>query len=128
MFEKVSRSLKYDSNFFFVHKHIYMDTTTDHFTPLALRMRGKKLCQDAYQHLMLHPYITVICLSRRMVQIGQERLEAVLYCGAGSSGGKNVGGAISSRWWNTALAVSPGGLPNLATFFCPLALEVYSKC
>ena len=43
MFEKV---LKYDSNFFFVHKHIYniyiyMDTTTDHFTPLALRVRGK---------------------------------------------------------------------------------------
>ena len=34
----VSRSLKYDSNFFFVHKH--MDTTTDHFTPLALRVRG----------------------------------------------------------------------------------------
>ena len=45
MFEKVSRSLKYDSNFFFVHKHIYiyiyMDTTTDHFTPLALRVWGK---------------------------------------------------------------------------------------
>ena len=42
MFEKVSRSLKYDSNTFFIHKHIYicMDTTTDHFTPLALRVRG----------------------------------------------------------------------------------------
>ena len=42
MFEKVSRSLKYDSNIFFVHKHIYiyMDTTTDHFTQLALRVRG----------------------------------------------------------------------------------------
>ena len=26
MFEKVSRSLKYDSNFFFVHKHIYGST------------------------------------------------------------------------------------------------------
>ena len=24
MFEKVSRSLKYDSNFFFVHRHIYI--------------------------------------------------------------------------------------------------------
>ena len=24
MFEKVSRSLKYDSNIFFVHKHIYI--------------------------------------------------------------------------------------------------------
>ena len=24
MFEKVSRSLKYDSNYFFVHKHIYI--------------------------------------------------------------------------------------------------------
>ena len=44
MFEKVSRSLKYDSNIFFVYKHIYiyMDTTVDHFTPLALRVRGKK--------------------------------------------------------------------------------------
>ena len=55
-----------------------MDTTTDHFTPLALRVRGKKygnkgwafdypvsaiwnqflFCQDACQCLMLHPYIT----------------------------------------------------------------------
>ena len=46
MFEKVSRSLKYDSNIFFVHKHIYIhiyvDTTTDHFTPLMLRVRGNK--------------------------------------------------------------------------------------
>ena len=44
MFEKVSRSVKYDSNIFFVHKriYIYMDTTTDYFTPLALRVRGKK--------------------------------------------------------------------------------------
>ena len=42
MFEKVNRSLKYDSNIFFVHKHIYMDTTTDHFTPLALRVWGNK--------------------------------------------------------------------------------------
>ena len=44
MFEKVSRSLKYDSNFFFDHRHIYiyMDTTVDHFTPLALRVRGNK--------------------------------------------------------------------------------------
>ena len=36
-FEKVSRSLKYDSNIFFDHRHIYiyiyMDTTVDHFTP-----------------------------------------------------------------------------------------------
>ena len=38
MFDKVSRSLKYDSNIFFVHKH--MDTTTDHFTQLALHVRG----------------------------------------------------------------------------------------
>ena len=38
--EKVSRSLKYDSNIFFVHQHIAMDTTVDHFTPLALRVRG----------------------------------------------------------------------------------------
>ena len=45
----VSRSLKYDSNFFlstnihYVYTIIYyMDTTTDHFTPLALRVRGNK--------------------------------------------------------------------------------------
>ena len=44
MFEKVSRSLKYESKFFFDHRHIYiyiyMDTTVDHFTPLVLRVRG----------------------------------------------------------------------------------------
>ena len=42
-FEKVSQSLKYDSKFFLVHKHIniYMDTNPDHFTPLELRVRGK---------------------------------------------------------------------------------------
>ena len=28
MFEKVSRSLKYDSNIFFVHKHIYAKYST----------------------------------------------------------------------------------------------------
>ena len=44
MFEKVSRSLKYDSNIFIVHKHIYyMDTTVDHFTPLALCVRGNNM-------------------------------------------------------------------------------------
>ena len=55
-----------------------MDTTTDHFTPLALRVRGKNketrdelqlpaiLCQDAYQRLMLHPYITA---SRTIINI-----------------------------------------------------------
>ena len=44
-FKKVSQSLKYDS-IFFVRKHIniyymYMDTNTDHFTSLALLVRGK---------------------------------------------------------------------------------------
>ena len=55
-----------------------MDTTTDHFTPLALRVRGKKygnkgelqlpaiLCQDACQRLMLHHYITA---SRTIINI-----------------------------------------------------------
>ena len=45
MFEKVSRSLKYDSNIFLDHRHIYIytDTTVDHFTPLALRVRGNNL-------------------------------------------------------------------------------------
>ena len=55
MFEKVSRSLKYDSNFFFDHRHIYiyMDTTVDHFTPLALRVRGKKICAKRMLHILL---------------------------------------------------------------------------
>ena len=39
MFEKVSRSVKYDSNIY-INIIICMDTTTDHFTPLALRVRG----------------------------------------------------------------------------------------
>ena len=48
MFEKVSRSLKYDSNYFFrpqtyIYIYIYMDTTVDHFTPLALRVRGNNI-------------------------------------------------------------------------------------
>ena len=39
MFEKVSRSLKYDSNIFLVHKHIYnYISNTDNFTSLALRV------------------------------------------------------------------------------------------
>ena len=40
MFEKVSRSLKYDSNFFFRSQTYYKDTTADHFTPIALRVWG----------------------------------------------------------------------------------------
>ena len=59
MFEKVSRSLKYDSNFFFDHRHIYiyiyMDTTVDHFTPLALRVRGKNLQDlEVLSNMILH--------------------------------------------------------------------------
>ena len=42
MFEKVSRSLKYDSNIF-SSTNIYMDTSPDHFTPFTLRVRGNKL-------------------------------------------------------------------------------------
>ena len=41
----MSRSLKYDSNFFSrpqtLYIYIYMDTTVDHFTLLALRVWGK---------------------------------------------------------------------------------------
>ena len=44
MFEKVSRSLKYDSIFFSTTDiYIYMDTTVDHFTPLALCVRGNNI-------------------------------------------------------------------------------------
>ena len=50
MFETVSRSLKYDSNFWGVHKHIYkhvyMNTNTDHFTQLVLHVRGNKRIPD----------------------------------------------------------------------------------
>ena len=40
-----SRLLKYDSNFFLVHKHInmYMDTNTDYFIPLALCVWNTKM-------------------------------------------------------------------------------------
>ena len=44
MFEKVSRSLKVRFKFFFrPQTYIYMDTTVDHFTPLAMRVRGKNV-------------------------------------------------------------------------------------
>ena len=52
MFEKVTRSLKYDSNFFrpqtYIYIYIYMDTMVDHFTLLALRVQGKNevQCRD----------------------------------------------------------------------------------
>ena len=39
MSEKVNRSLKYDSIFFCPQTD--MDTNTNHFTPLALCLRGK---------------------------------------------------------------------------------------
>ena len=38
MFEKVSRSLKYDSNFVLVHKHT--DTYNDRFTPARAARAG----------------------------------------------------------------------------------------
>ena len=47
-----------------------------------------------------------------------ELIPVVLDSGTGSSGGKTHGGRTSSMWWMIALAVSPGGLPDLATFFC----------
>ena len=57
-FEKVSRSLKYDANFFlftniYIYIYIYMDTTTDHFTPLALRVRGNKCTFNGNESFML---------------------------------------------------------------------------
>ena len=59
-FEKVSRSLKYDSNFFsttdiYIYIYIYMDTTTDHFTPLTLRVRGKNIFFD-HRHIFIYIY------------------------------------------------------------------------
>ena len=49
MFEKVSQLLKYDSNNFFWSLYIYMDTNTNHFTPLMLCVRGNdRLWQDTH--------------------------------------------------------------------------------
>ena len=62
MFEKVSRSLKYDSNFFFDHGH--MDTTVDHFTPLALRVRGNKQLEGAPMYSPLVPIIAELYMER----------------------------------------------------------------
>ena len=50
MFKKVNRSLKYDSNIF-LSSNIYMDTNTDHYTLLVLRVRGNN------------------CITRKMVPI-----------------------------------------------------------
>ena len=69
MFEKVSRSLKYDSKFFFDHRHnIYMDTTVDHFTPLTLRVRGNNMA-----------YLLDMCESPRMRKGSVKFLEEEKY-------------------------------------------------
>ena len=51
MFEKVSQSLKYDSKNVLVHN-------TDHFTPLALRMRGNCFKQYNYSQINQMYYST----------------------------------------------------------------------
>ena len=57
MFEKVSRSLEYDSNIF-LSTDIYMDTTVDHFTPLALHVRGNSNDNNTCIHNVLyHVYV-----------------------------------------------------------------------
>ena len=69
MFEKVSRSLKYDSKIFLVHKHIYIyvDTNTDHFTPLALHVRGNSLhgCVTSFGPIRLTTS-TCTCMSKNI--------------------------------------------------------------
>ena len=55
MFEKVSRSLKYDSKFFFV------DTTTDHFTPLAQCVRGKNATCVTNSYLLVVEAMHIVC-------------------------------------------------------------------
>ena len=66
MFEKVSRSLKYDSNYYFLSTNIErnMDTNTVQFTPLALRVRGK---QKHHTNLSL-PACTDICITEDKFQ------------------------------------------------------------
>ena len=81
MFEKVSRSLKYDSNIFFDHRHIYiyiyMDTTVDHFTPLVLRVRGNNnfplilCCSLVNNNFPLHLSVALIInRDREVVNMG----------------------------------------------------------
>ena len=70
----MSRSLKYDSNFFFDHRHIYIyiyiygHTTTDHFTPLALRVRGKRVRgNDSFGkgfHVLKHHVLNLLMSGR----------------------------------------------------------------
>ena len=71
----MSRSLKYDSNFFFNHRHIYiyMDTTTDHFTPLALRVRGNNQSQyvTAVGKLINTPRISWQASTKRSIPFDQ---------------------------------------------------------
>ena len=48
MFEKVGRSLKYDSNYFgpqTLYVHTYRNTNTDHFTPTRAACGGGKRMQ-----------------------------------------------------------------------------------
>ena len=64
------------------------------------------------------------------MQIGQHRfwlISGILDC-RGYSVAKKDGGATSSMWLIIALAVSPGGLPDLVAFFCPIPLELNLKC
>ena len=49
MFEKVSRSLKYDSNIFFVHKHIYIYTVSSHLSEHI----GTKGCSDQITYIQI---------------------------------------------------------------------------
>ena len=54
MFEKVSQSLKYDSNFFFVHKHVYLPTYGHHITPVIISVGDYvyKLCTVGTVHMI----------------------------------------------------------------------------
>ena len=71
MFEKVSRSLKYDSNFF-PTTNIYI---FDHFTPLALRVRGKKVILKNSRFLYL-----VYIIDARALQHGKGGKVVKLKC------------------------------------------------
>ena len=53
MFEKVSRSLKYDSNIFFVHKHIYV------IGERAKRARHSQVCSIENRIIYYYIYIMV---------------------------------------------------------------------
>ena len=92
MFEKVSRSLKYDSKLFFcpqtyIYIYIYEDTKTNHFTPLALRVRGKDTppqIQVLISDVLLAKFVLCIhnsiCISAKLNLLWGSDILVIILC------------------------------------------------